>query len=165
MPRWRRSESGVGGQHEHLDGCQASGREPLSARLHIHPLKEVPVTKAQQVFERINELVEGGATKADAFRILSEKLGQSVKSLQGSYYTHHRKANGGSSRPRKRETTTADAIESATAVLVRALEAIDTEIAAAKERAEEAKAEYDALKGSASDRKQAIQAKIDTLNT
>lgn len=122
------------------------------------------MTKAEQVFERINELVDAGNTKADAFRVLAEELGQPVKSLQGSYYTHSRKANGGSSKPRKRETTTADAIESAIAVLSRALETIDLEITAAKEGAEEANAEYEALKGSAAGRKQAIQAKIDALN-
>ncbi len=69
-----------------------------------------------------------------------------------------------STRPRRRETTTADALASAVAVLERALEQIDAEIAAAKERAEEAKAEFEALKGTADDRRKRIQTKIDALN-
>jgi chromosome segregation ATPase len=121
------------------------------------------VTKADQTRERIDALVAGGLKKADAFRQLSEELGQPVKSLQGAYYSATRKANGGSTRARKRETTTADALAQATTVLEKAIESIDAEIQAAKTRADEAKSEYEALKSSASERKQAIQAKIDAL--
>ena len=53
----------------------------------------------------------------------------------------------------------------ATEVLQRSLNSIDAEISAAKERADEAKHEHDALKSSAAERKQAIQAKIDALNS
>jgi chromosome segregation ATPase len=121
------------------------------------------MTKADQTRERIDALVAGGLTKADAFRQLSEEVGQPVKSLQGAYYNATRKANGGSTRARKRETTTADALAQATAVLEKAIESIDAEIQAAKTRADEAKSEYEALKSSASERKKAIQAKIDAL--
>lgn len=125
------------------------------------------MTKALEVYERVNALVEGGMTKADAFRQLAEELGQPVKSLQGSYYTHSRKANGGSGsrRSRKRETTPTDAVDSAKAVLERAVESIDAEIEIAKERVDEAKAEFEALKASASERKSAIKAKIDALDS
>lgn len=123
------------------------------------------MTKAQEVYERINALVEAGAKKADAFRQLAEELGQPVKSLQGAYYQHSRKANGGSTRSRKRETTTADALGQATFILEQALDNIDAEIEAAKDRADEAKAEYEALKGSAKERKQAIEAKITALKS
>lgn len=121
------------------------------------------MTKAQQVHERIDALVVSGMKKADAFRQLAEELGQPVKSVQGAYYQHSRKANGGPSRPRKRETTTQDALASAVTMLESALEDIDREVAEAKERAEEARAEYDAQKGSANERKSAIQAKIEAL--
>jgi chromosome segregation ATPase len=123
------------------------------------------MTKAEQTRERIDALVAGGRKKADAFRQLSEELGQPVKSLQGAYYNATRKANGGSTRARKRETTTTDAVAQATAVLEKAIESIDAEIQAAKTRADEAKLEYEALKSSASERKQAIQAKIETLRS
>lgn len=122
------------------------------------------MTKAQETYERIEALVASGMTKADAFRRLAEETGAPVKSLQGAYYQHSRKANGGSTRPRKRETTPADAVESATALLTNAIEAIDAEITAAKERADEAKREFEALKASANERKQAIKAKIDALS-
>lgn len=123
------------------------------------------MTKAQAVHERIGALMESGTTKAEAFRQLSEETGTSVKSLQGAYYTHSRKAGGGRSRARTRETTTSDAVAHAVTVLERAIEAIDVEIETAQARAEEAKAEHDALKKSATARKQAIQAKIAALRS
>jgi chromosome segregation ATPase len=124
------------------------------------------MTKAQEVYERVNALVESGTTKADAFRQLAEEYGQPVKSLQGSYYSHSRKANGGSSprRARKRETTPAEAVEQAKATLERAIESIDAEIEVAKERMNEAKAEFESLKASASDRKAEIKTKIEALS-
>jgi outer membrane murein-binding lipoprotein Lpp len=121
------------------------------------------MTKAEQTRERIDALVAGGLNKADAFRQLSEETGQPVKSLQGAYYNATCKANGGSTRARKRETTTTDALAQAITVLENAIKSIDSEIQDAKTRAEEAKAEYEALKASASMRKQAITAKIETL--
>ena len=125
------------------------------------------MTKAQEVYERVNALVEGGTPKAEAFRQLAEEYGQPVKSLQGSYYTHNRKANGGSGgrRARKRETTPADAVDSAKALLERAVESIDAGIEIAQVRVDEAKAEFEALKASASERKSAIKAKIDALDS
>jgi hypothetical protein len=123
------------------------------------------MTKGQQVYERVEALVASGVTKADAFRQLAEELGQPVKSVQGTYYTFARKANGPSGRPRKRETTPQDAVESAKAVLEKAIEQIDAEIEQAKERAEEAKREYDAMKASASERKQAITRKLSALDS
>lgn len=122
------------------------------------------MTKAQEVYERVNTLVESGLTKAEAFRQLAEEFGQPVKSLQGAYYQHSRKANGGSTRARKRETTAADAVASAKTLLERAIESIDDEITTAKERAEEAKAEFEALRASATERKTAIKAKIEALD-
>jgi hypothetical protein len=122
------------------------------------------MTKAQQVYERVEAMVASGTPKAEAFKALAKEFGQPVNSVRGSYYTHHKKVNGGSSRPRKRETTPADAVEDAKALLLRSIDRIDAEIAAAKERAEEAKAEYEAMKASATERKQAIEAKIAALD-
>ena len=121
-------------------------------------------TQAQQVYERIEALTASGMSKADAFRRLADETGRPVKSLQGAYYQHSRKANGGSGRSRTpRETTPADAVAQAAETLEKALDSIDREIEIAKERADEAKAEYEALKASAADRKQAIKAKIEAL--
>jgi uncharacterized protein YoaH (UPF0181 family) len=124
------------------------------------------MTKAQQVYERIEAMVASGLSKAEAFRQLADEFGQPVKSVQGAYYQHSRKASGGGTRkPRKRETTPADALDSAKAVLEEAIDSIDAEIEQAKERADEAKAEYDAMKASATERKQAITAKIKALDS
>jgi uncharacterized protein YoaH (UPF0181 family) len=128
------------------------------------------MTKAQQVYERIEALIASGLTKAEAFRQLAEELGQPAKSLQGAYYQHTKKLGiggngGGKRRTRKRETTPADALEDAKAVLEEAIASIDAEIEQAKERADEAQSEYDAMKASATERKQAIAAKIKALGS
>ena len=152
-----------------VDGCPAGGRTvvfPL-AGTPIHYLKggRAVATKAQQVYERVEALIAEGVKKADAFRQLAEEFGQPVKSVQGAYYQHARKGEGGRTRPRKRETTPTDAVESAKAVLEQAIEQIDAEIEAARERAEEAQAEYEPMEASASERKQAIQAKLAALDS
>ncbi len=122
------------------------------------------MTKAQEVYERIEALVGGGTKKAEAFRQMAEETGRPVKSLQGAYYQHTRQTGTtGKRRSRRIETTPADAFEQAKAVLVRAMDDIDAEITAAQERADEATAEYEALKNSAESRKEAIAAKLEAL--
>ena len=123
------------------------------------------MTKAQEVYERVEALVASGVRKADAFRQAAEEFGQPFNSMRGAYYAHTRTLSDTPSRPRKRQTTTLDAIESATIVLTRAIDAIDAEVAAAKTRTETAKAEYEQLRDSADERKAAIKAKIDVLNS
>ena len=125
------------------------------------------MTKAQEVYERVEALVAGGTQKADAFRQLAEETGKPVKSLQGAYYQHAKKLGGGNGprKTRKRETTPADALESAKALLEQAVDSIDAEIEQAKTRADEAKAEYEAMKASATERKDAITAKIKALDS
>ena len=119
------------------------------------------MTKAEEVFTRVEALIAEGITKADAFKQLAEEYGQPVNSVRGSYYQHTRKENGGTgAKPRRRETTPDDAIADARRALERAIESVDREVEEAKRRADEAKAEYDALKASAKERKDAIAAKL-----
>ena len=124
-------------------------------------------TKAEQIWDEINQIIDGGTTKADAFKQLAESYGQPVDSIRGAYYSHKKKLEGGEStkpaRTRRRETTPDDALADARAALERAIDAIDREVEAAKSRADEAKAEYDALKGSATDRKKAITERLEAL--
>jgi predicted nucleic acid-binding Zn-ribbon protein len=122
------------------------------------------MTKAQEVYERVEALVASGMKKADAFRQAAEEFGQPFNSMRGAYYAHTRSTGQTAPRTRKRQTTTEDAIESAVIVLNRAIAAIDGEIDAAKTRAEEAKAEYEHLRDTAEERKVAIQAKIEALS-
>ncbi|MGD0272924.1 MAG: hypothetical protein ABSB96_04245 [Gaiellaceae bacterium] len=122
------------------------------------------MTKAQEVYERVEALVASGMKKADAFRQAAEEFGQPFNSMRGAYYAHTRSTGQSAPRTRKRQTTTEDAIESAVIVLNRAIAAIDGEIDAAKTRAEEAKAEYEHLRDTAEERKVAIQAKIEALS-
>src|SRR5664280_1863422 len=122
------------------------------------------MTKAQEVYERVEALVASGVRKADAFRQVAEEFGQPIDSMRGAYYSHTRSIGQSVPRTRKRQTTTEDAIDSAVIVLNRAIASIDGEIEVAKTRVEEAKAEYEHLRDTAEDRNVAIQAKIDALS-
>jgi predicted nucleic acid-binding Zn-ribbon protein len=122
-------------------------------------------SKAEQIWDQINERVEAGATKAEAFAALAERYRQPVNSMRGAYYAHKRKLDGGSSRTRRRETTSADAVESAKTALRRGIEAIDREVETARERAEAATAEATAMEESAPARKAEIESKIAALES
>ena len=122
------------------------------------------MTRAQEVFEKVNALTDGGMGRPDAFKQVAAELSIQVNSARGSYYAFSRGATGnGKSRTRRRETTADDALADARAALERSIEAIDREVEVAKERATEAAAEYEALRGSAKERKEAIKAKITAL--
>lgn len=123
------------------------------------------VTKAQEIYDRVEAMVASGTEKADAFRQIAEEAGRPFDSVRGSYYSHKKKLEGGESKPRtrRRETTPDDALADARAALQRAIDSIDREVEAAKSRADEAKAEYDALKASAADRKKAITERLEVL--
>lgn len=120
-------------------------------------------TKAEQIWDQVNDLVASGTPKAEAFKQLAESYGQPVTSIRGAYYGHKRKAEGGSTRPRRRETSPADAVESAKVALRRGIEAIDRELEVARERAAEMASEAQALEESAPARKAEIEAKIAAL--
>lgn len=121
------------------------------------------MTKAQEVYERVEALVASGAKKADAFRQLAEEYGAEFNSIRGAYYAHTRTLGTSSSNPRKRETAPVDPIQSALSVLEKALEAIDNEVGTAKSRADDAKTAYEQLRDSAGERKAQLQAKIAAL--
>jgi hypothetical protein len=120
-------------------------------------------TKAQEIYEEIEKRIAAGTDKADAFKALAEETNRPYDSVRGSYYTHKRKLEGGEpsakpARTRRRETTPDDALSDARAALERAIESIDREV-----EIEEAKAEHDALKASAADRKKAITERLEAL--
>ena len=120
------------------------------------------MTKAQEVYERVEALVASGEKKADAFRQVAEQYGGEFNSIRGAYYAHTRSLGGSPKRSSKRSAAV-DPIESATIILEKAIEAIDAEISGAKARADEAKTEYEHLRDTAGERKAAIAAKIDAL--
>ncbi len=123
------------------------------------------VTKAQEIYDRVNELVASGIEKADAFKQLAEEAGRPYDSIRGSYYSHKKRIEGGESKPRtrRRVTTSDDALADARAALERAIDSIDRETEAAKARAQEAAAEYESIRGSAGERKQAITERLEAL--
>lgn len=127
------------------------------------------MTKAQQTYERVEALVAGGMTRADAFKQLATEYGQPVDSIRGAYYTGRKQANGEtgpsrSRRSRRRETTEQDAIQAAIATLENSIEDIETEVEAARERAEEARAEHEAMAAAAGPRIEKIRAKVAALS-
>ena len=124
------------------------------------------MTKAEEVRQKVDALVASGVRKAEAFQQVADEYQQPRDSIRGAYYAAIRKAGDSTpraSRPRRRATTTEDAVEQATTVLTRAIEGIDAEIADAKTRADEARAEYERLRDTAKARREAIQEKIDAL--
>lgn len=126
------------------------------------------MSKAQEIYERVEAMIASGVDKADAFRQLAEETDRPYDSLRGAYYVYKRKLEGGDSgvkpsRTRRRETTPDDALADARAALERAVASIDREVDVAKTRAEEAKAEHEALKASAADRKKAITERLEAL--
>jgi hypothetical protein len=122
-------------------------------------------TKAEQIYSRTHELMEQGMSRTDAFTQIAEEEDRPKDSIRGAYYGHKKRLEGGESKPRtrRRETTPDDALADARAALRRAIGSIDREVEAAKTRADEAKAEHDALKASAADRKQAITERLEAL--
>jgi hypothetical protein len=50
------------------------------------------MTKAQQVYERVEALIASGVKKADAFKQVADEVGQPVNSVRGAYYQHTRTA-------------------------------------------------------------------------
>lgn len=121
------------------------------------------MTKAEEVFTKVESLIASGMTKSDALKALAAKYGQPVDSIRGAYYAHKRSQGVPSARPKRRETTPEDALAQARAALERAIANIDREVDAAKERADTAAAEYRELKASAADRKATIAGRLETL--
>ena len=140
--------------------------------IHSNQRRCLVMTKAQEIYEKVEAMTASGEVKkAEAFKTLAEQYGQPVDSLRGAYYQHKRVLDGGGEpstsagtrRTRRRETTSETAVESAVATLRRAIDSIDSEITVARERANEAKAEYEAMRASADERKKAIAEKIELL--
>jgi hypothetical protein len=123
------------------------------------------VTKAQEIWDRVEGMIASGVEKSDAFKQIAEEEDRPYDSIRGSYYAHKKKIEGGESKPRtrRRATTPDDALADARAALERAVASIDREVEAAASRATEAEAEAKALAASAADRKKAITERLDAL--
>lgn len=122
-------------------------------------------TKAQGIYDRVNQMVTEGTDKADAFRQIAEEADRPFDSVRGSYYSHKKKIEGGETKPRTRRRTTTpdDALADARAAFERAIEAIDREVETAKNRAKEAAGEYEEIRGSAEERKAEITKRLEAL--
>jgi hypothetical protein len=121
------------------------------------------MSKAQDIYDRVEAVAAEGHSKKEAHEIVAKEFGMKPSSIRGAVY-QARKASGLTGPRRVRETTTEGAVASAVTTLEQAREAIDDEVEAAKERADEANREYKALKESADDRKAEITTKIEALS-
>jgi hypothetical protein len=120
------------------------------------------MTQAEKIHTRVNELMDDGMSRPDAFKQVAGEFNVQVNSARGSYYSFSRGATG-KSRPRRRETTPEAALADARASLEKSIEAIDREVEVAEEYAAGAAAEAKALRDSADARKQAIAANLEAL--
>lgn len=121
------------------------------------------MSKAQDIHDRVEAVAAKGHSKKEAHEIVAKEFGMKPSSIRGAVY-QARKERGLTGPRRVRETTTEGAVASAVETLERARDAIDDEVEAAKERADEASREYKALKDSAEDRKAEITTKIEALS-
>lgn len=144
---------------------RAEGLRPFCPPHELSTTKEgraIP-SKAQQIYDRVEAVAAEGHSKQEAHKIVAKEFDMKPSSIRGAVY-QARKANGETGPRRVRETTTEGAIASAVDTLEQARAAIDDEVEAAKERADEATREFKALKDSAEDRKAEITAKIEALS-
>jgi hypothetical protein len=121
-------------------------------------------TRAQEIHDKVEELVAGGMSRPDAFAQLATEYGLKPNSVRGAYY-QGRPGNeaGRPRRTRRRETTPDAAFADARQALESAIEAIDAEVAAAEVRAREATAEHEAMAEASEGRKEEIRAKLAAL--
>ena len=122
------------------------------------------MTKAQEVYDRVEALVASGVKKADAFRQVAEEFGQPFDSMRGAYYAHTRSL--GADRPRGRASARPSrSIRSSRprSSSRRRSRPSTARSAPPRRAADDAKAEYEHLRDTAGERKAAIQAKIDAL--
>lgn len=120
------------------------------------------MSKSQDIYRRVEAVAAEGHSKKEAHEIVAKEFGMKPSSIRGAT-TIARRELGVLGPRRVRETTTEGAVASAVATLERARDAIDEEVEHAKERSEEAAAEYKALKDSAASRKAEIDSKIEAL--
>jgi molecular chaperone DnaK (HSP70) len=119
-------------------------------------------SKAQEIYERVEAVVKDqGITKKEAQVIVGKEFDMKPSSIRGAEYQARKEL--GLTRTRVQETTPDNAVASAIATLEKARDAIDDEVDAAKDRADEAGREYKVLKDSAADRKAEIETKIEAL--
>ena len=122
------------------------------------------MTKAQEVYDKVEALVASGVSKADAFKQLADEYKQPLGSIRGAYYAHT-STLGGTPRSSRKRKNAADPVAEALEALEMGLLVVDDDVAAAKQRAEEAKAEYEHLRDTAKERKAELQQKIDVLKS
>ena len=84
-----------------VDGAMAGGTHAhgvLPATNAIHDPRRIHMTKAEEVFTKVEELIASGSSKADAFKKLASEYGQPVDSIRGSYYRATQKSGNDARR-------------------------------------------------------------------
>jgi len=125
----------------------------------------------QTYYEEVEALKEGGMSNSDAIRSVAKKYNKKENAIRGGIHQYRaRHLDGGNAaaprRGRRPSTPVSveDAVAGARRMLEQALEAVDRDSAAAKERLDAAQREYDELLASAQERKRDLEQKIKALS-
>lgn len=122
-------------------------------------------TQSEIVYTRLNELIGGGSSLADAVRKVAKETGKNENSVRALRHNYMRKLEGGG-RKRSRSggpLSAEQAVAEAKKLLRGAIKAVDHELAAAKAELESAQSKYDKLASSIGQRKDELERKIRAL--
>lgn len=128
-------------------------------------------TQSEIVYARLNELIAGGASLADAVRKVAKETGKTENAVRALRHNYMRKLGGGSGaagrgkrgRRGSRPISADQAITEAKKLLTSALSAIDSELDAARAEVAAAQSRYDKLAASINERKRDLEHKIKAL--
>jgi hypothetical protein len=120
--------------------------------------EENGMTKQQQYVERVQALVTSGLQQSDAIKKVAEENDVKASTIRGALYRH------GGTRSNGKQKPPVDPIEAAVQLFRDAITSIDTEMETLKQRADEAKAEYDEAVKTADARRKSYEAKIKALS-
>lgn len=128
-------------------------------------------TEAQIVYERIEELVAGGMSNADAIRAVADERGKQVNAVRANQHQYRKKLEGGAApsgrgrgRSAKRAAPTAsDAVAEARAALERGLAGLDGQVEKAKKALDAAQRAYDEAVAKVKQERAELEAKIKVL--
>ena len=110
----------------------------------------------------MQSLMDGGMQRSDALNKVAEERGVSLSTIRAAASNTTR--TGTRTTVRRKPQTPEEMIQEAKAMLQSALDGLEKEVEQAKERADEAAAEYKSLKESMTERKKSLKQKIAALD-
>lgn len=124
---------------------------------------------AEQYYEAVEGLKQGGMSNAEAIRKVAADFGKEENAIRGGTHQYKKKLEGGGTASsggrgrRKAVATVEDHLASARRSLEEALHLVDREVDQAKQALDAAQARYDEVTASVKDRKTDIEKKLKAL--